>query len=193
MLLIGLAADVGVGKTTVAELLVRYHGFAHFAFADPVKSITKIAFRLTDDWLTDERKNVVHPDWGITPRQMYQKVGTDAFQPVFGTNVWTHHMQLRIRDAQEIGWRCPVVISDVRPSLDGLEVEAPWIRRQGGTIIHVTGPQRREHAAGSANHSSNKKVEFVPGDLTLHNGGTLEQLQDAVSTLVTHLYTLKEK
>lgn len=180
-ILIGLAGAVGVGKTTVADILT-IHGYYAYAFADPVKAAVKVAFDLELSWLTDERKNEVHPYWGMTPREMYQKFGTDAMQPVFGADVWVRAMEHRLIE----GNHQRAVITDVRPGLNGVNLEADFIRKHG-VLVHVEGPSRREQPASRISHSSNGKVPWQYGDLVLDNSGDIRDLQAAVAALLNKL------
>ncbi len=49
--LIGLAGLIGSGKDTVADILVRDHGFVKISFADKMKRIAKDAYDFTDEQL----------------------------------------------------------------------------------------------------------------------------------------------
>lgn len=183
-LLLALTGPVGIGKTTAAKVF-EVHGFRLHAFADPVKIAASVAFNLTPLWLSDEYKNRIHPYWGMTPREMYQRVGTEAFQTEFGTDVWIRSMQQRL-DQLPVGRD---LITDVRPGKDGRCYEAEFVREQGGKVIHMVGPARREQPAGTAQHSSNGSVPFVDGDLTLYNTGTLYQLHENIASLLAGLET----
>lgn len=51
MRLLGLAGNIGAGKDSVAELLVRDHAFVSVALADPLKHLTRRLFQVSDDAL----------------------------------------------------------------------------------------------------------------------------------------------
>lgn len=171
-ILLGLTGGIGVGKTTAAGLIdFQYpHGTVQrLAFADPVKRITKMAFMLDDRWLTDEAKNTIHPMWGITPRDMFRKVGTDLFVDTFGTDFWIKHMKVALDKAwKSMEDKAPVheesfgivVITDVR-NITGDNAEANWVRSLGGRVVHIKGPNRRDPGAL---HKSDQAVNFVAGE-----------------------------
>lgn len=89
------------GKDTLADYLVDNRDFGKYSFADPIREICKVAFDWTDEDFTDrEKKEMVDPDYGISPRQAMQWIGTEAFQyligekfPLFeskvGRGIWT--------------------------------------------------------------------------------------------------------
>ena len=184
--LIFLTGAVGVGKTTVASLLAE-RGFHALAFADPVKEIVKIAFNLEHQWLTDAYKNEQHPFWHMTPREMYQRVGTEAFQTAFGSDIWINNVQLRLRDLRIQKPDLDVVVTDVRPGKGGVQLEAAFARRHG-TLVHVIGPSRREQTVQQLQHSSNGPVPFETGDIYLYNTGTVLELRQRVDELVEKLH-----
>lgn len=181
-LLLGLAGAIGVGKSETASILHQL-GFYTLAFADPMKQAVRTAFHLEAQWLLDDYKNVRHPYWQLTPREMFQRVGTEAFQTEFGTDFWIRNMAYRLQ-----GISGNVVITDVRPGKDGYCHEADFIRSNGGIMIHVRGPARREQPAHTTNHSSNGLVPMLPGDLELFNTGTLLDLKQRVSALLETIH-----
>jgi hypothetical protein len=57
--IIGIAGRAGAGKDTVADILVREHGFVKIALADPLKRACKEFFNFTDEqlWGPSEERN----------------------------------------------------------------------------------------------------------------------------------------
>lgn len=76
--IIGLAAVARSGKDTVASMLLEHPEVAAYALADPLKLGCQALFGLTDDeaWL-DEIKETSIDLWGVSPRQMFQRAGTE--------------------------------------------------------------------------------------------------------------------
>ncbi len=76
--MIGLAAKARSGKDTVAAMLLEHPEVAAYALADPLKEGCQALFGLTDQetW-SDEAKELIIPDWGMSPRQMFQRAGTE--------------------------------------------------------------------------------------------------------------------
>lgn len=76
--IIGLAAIARSGKDTVASMLLERGDVAAYALADPLKLGCQSLFGLTDEetW-SDDLKEKHIPLWGMSPRQMFQRVGTE--------------------------------------------------------------------------------------------------------------------
>ena len=79
--LIGIIGLKNSGKDTMGNYLTTHHGFTKYAFANPVKEICKSLFSLSDEQLEDRKlKEKMDPRWGISPREMFQRIGTDFGQ-----------------------------------------------------------------------------------------------------------------
>ena len=79
--LIGIIGLKNSGKDTMGDYLISNHGFIKYAFANPVKEICKTLFSLSDEQLEDRvLKEKMDPRWGVSPREMFQKIGTDFGQ-----------------------------------------------------------------------------------------------------------------
>ncbi|MHC8306786.1 deoxynucleotide monophosphate kinase family protein [Pseudomonas sp. PB3P13] len=76
--IIGLAAVARSGKDTVASMLLEHPDVSTFALADPLKAGCQALFGLTDDeaWSDDFKEKDI-PLWRASPRQMFQRVGTE--------------------------------------------------------------------------------------------------------------------
>jgi hypothetical protein len=111
-MILGLVGQKGAGKDTVADYLVREHGFTKLAFADPVKKVCEAMFALESNYFhCPLLKEQVISAWGMSPREMMQKVGTDIVRVQMGDRFWIKHMQYRLDSLQQ---GTNVVISDVR-------------------------------------------------------------------------------
>jgi hypothetical protein len=76
--IIGLAALARSGKDTVASMLLERNEVAAYALADPLKAGCQALFGLTSVETWDDRiKEEIIPLWSLSPRQMFQQVGTD--------------------------------------------------------------------------------------------------------------------
>lgn len=173
--IIGIAGKARSGKDTVASLLWTHAGYTRLAFADPVKLASQAIFRLTNEqtW-SDAVKELPIPPWGLSPRQMFQLVGTECVKPIFGEYIWIKRMMLDMQFLAEDN----IVIPDVR-----FEPEAQFIRSVGGKILHLSRPGVQE----VAKHVSEAGVRREDGDLVIVNDGTLEDLADKVLDLIHDL------
>jgi hypothetical protein len=58
-MIIGMTGKAGSGKDTVADILVREHGFVKVAFADPLKRLVRDVYAFTDEqlWGPSDKRN----------------------------------------------------------------------------------------------------------------------------------------
>lgn len=153
MVLIGLVGRKHSGKDTFADYLVNHYGFTKQAFAGPVKEICRVMFLLTPEQLEDpQQKETVDKRWGLSPRQMMQKVGTDMVRQVWDENFWLKNMDLRLCDGD-------VVISDVR-----FPNEAQYIRDRGGVLVRIVCSKETTDT-----HTSETSQESIQEDVSIVN------------------------
>lgn len=79
-ILIGLVAPKQSGKDTIADYLCMKYSFKKYNFADPLKEGIGKIFGFTNEQLYGDDKEVIDPFWGVSPREVLQKVGTELFQ-----------------------------------------------------------------------------------------------------------------
>lgn len=78
-----------VGKDVVANILREQHGFRSYSFALPLKQVSQILFGLTDEQVwNDKYKEVAIDGWGLTPRRIFQLLGTEGGRLVFREDLW---------------------------------------------------------------------------------------------------------
>lgn len=174
MKLIGICGKARAGKDTIARYLFETHGFTRIAFADPVKQAAQHIFGLTHSQTWDDNlKSTVIPYWNMTPRQMFQKLGTDATHPIFGRDVWMkrwfmHYAQLEQTDH--------IVVPDVR-----YDLELAGIRQLGGSIITVRRGEGLDGAEGQ--HISENGLSMAP-DCIIENDGSLTDLYNSIDAVL---------
>jgi hypothetical protein len=171
--IIGIAGKARSGKDSAASYLFAAYGFTRIALADPLKLAAQQMFGLTDaqTW-SDAVKEEVIPFWGLSPRQMFQRLGSDAVKPVFGNDHWVKRFKISyalLKDTDR------VVVPDIR-----FEYEADMIRDLGGLMIHIT----RDSAAPVSAHVSEAGILHKPGDVSVSNNFTLQDFYDALDKVV---------
>lgn len=176
-MIIGLGYKARSGKDTVATHLVSNHSFVQESFAYPLKEyIGRQICGFNDKQLYGAWKEIVSPEWGLTPRQMLQMVGTDAMRDNVHIDFWVIPMRRKLKE--HLKNSRSIVISDVR-----MENEAALIKEMGGILIRVD--RDNPDKISSPKHKSEYELEDYSGwDYIIDNNETLERLYDGVEVIV---------
>lgn len=122
-MILGLSGFAGAGKSTIAEYLVRQHGFVRLSFASAVKDVTASAFgwdrqRLEGSSPQDrDWREQPDPFWSqrmgkpFSPRTALQYIGTDIFRNRVLSTIWVDNVIVKIRNTAPTA---NIVIDDVR-------------------------------------------------------------------------------
>lgn len=159
-MIIGITGYAGVGKDTLADLLVEHQGFEKRSFAEPLKAFYLLIGRERDlahiELVGMDKAKRVLP----SIREDLQKIGTAA-REVFGENFWID-LSMPKADAN-------VVFADVRyPN------EADAIRKAGGKIIRL----KRSKIKPVNQHSSELMLDTIEPDLTIEDMGIMASLSE---------------
>jgi dephospho-CoA kinase len=165
---IGISGRARSGKDTVASFMVPFGGY-QYGFADPIRQmLLPLGIDMRSDYWQSRKEEVIAA-LGVSPRRMMQTLGTEWGRQLINKDLWL------ILAQQELLRLGPgMVVSDVR-----FENEAEWVRRMGGRIIHLDRPQ----AKSVESHASEAGVKREPGDIVIHNTGSLAELQQKVTEL----------
>ena len=164
-MIIGICGKKGSGKDTVADFLVHEYGFHKTSFAEPLKQICQCLFELTAEQLHDPiKKEEVIPEWNLSPRQMFQKIGTDLFRKHFDQDIWLKLFRSRLKKS-----KCPnIVVADVR-----FQNEADLVKENGGLLIEI---RRQSRQSQKQDFHESENVEINNIDKVFLNDGSLEEL-----------------
>jgi hypothetical protein len=177
-MIIGLGYQARAGKDTVASHLVNHHSFVQESFAFPLKEfVGRQICGFNDKQLYGAWKEVIDPEWGLTPRQMLQLIGTDALRKVVHDDFWVIPMKRKLKE--HIRNERHVVISDVR-----FMNEIALIKKLGGTVVRIdrTNPDK---ISGFDKHSSETELDYYDGwDDVLENNRTLAELYTKVDYMM---------
>lgn len=176
--IVGFGHQMGVGKDTAAELLVKDYEFRNMKFADALKSVCCAVFGWEKYQLEDQEfKQTEDKFWEITPRRALQLVGTDAMRNNIRQDIWVKALERRIRSTYHRNY----VITDVR-----FPNEAEAIRRWGGHVIRIDRPgfsstDPNRHASETA------LLDYDKWSGVIMNDGTIDELAKKVKAELARL------
>lgn len=170
-MIVGLCGHKRVGKDTVAKRL-ESHGFKQIALADPIKFIAMVTFGWTDEMVYGKNgydREKIEEEWGFSVRHALERIGTEMGRNLH-EDVWVRKV---IAHAKEVHPQ-RIVVSDVR-----FHNEARAIRKNGGVIWKIVRPD----FSGDARHASEMEIDDIEANYTLHNDGTIEELEAKVDKI----------
>ncbi len=183
MKVIGLGCTAQVGKDTAAEYWEKkFPGrVKRVAFADKLKQVCMLLFDLSYEqcYGSKEIKEAIDPRWGMSPREILQKVG-EGMRKIY-SDIWVDTVfYTTIPDHQKDGYDF-FVISDVRYPNEGDKVH-----KEDGTLIKVL-----REAGGvevGANHSSETAMkDYTAFDFIIDNNGSFEEYFETLDKLMEQI------
>jgi hypothetical protein len=192
-MIIGICGFQSSGKDTIANYLVKEHGFARFSFASALKDIIAIMFKWPREQLEGlttadrEWREEIDPWWAnslkmphLTPRFVMQHFATELFRKHFHPDIWVKILERNLYDFLYANNNPNIVISDCR-----FKNEINMIKSFGGEIIqvHRNAPdwfykyRRGEYSKEFETlHSSETEWIRCHRDYDIENNGTLYEL-----------------
>jgi hypothetical protein len=170
--IIGIAGYAGSGKSTVAELLIREHGFERLKFADGLKDMLR-ALGLSDGWIEGDLKETPSPLFlGHTPRHAMQTLGTEWGRQCIGEDFWVNYWTMRVKGRLASSMTSKIVVDDVRyPN------ELAAVQRFSGRLWWVSRPGVRPSSMHSSEHGlASELARFEE----ISNAGELAGLADTI-------------
>lgn len=148
-------------------------------FAYPVYQIAAIIVgREVDDIMADPKfKNQIQL-YGLTGRELLQKIGTECFREVLSTDIWIQVMDRKLKQLESAGLT-GVIISDLRFVNECHFLEEMW----RATIVKMVG---RESGV-PITHQSESELDSISGIHHIHNTGSYTGLMNILSDFCKHL------
>ena len=184
--IIGFLGGKHAGKDTAGNYLIEKFNYTKYAFGDPVKDICKTMFSLTDSQITDPtEKEMIDPRWGISPRTMFQRIGTEFGQiglyklfPELKGKVPYRTLWVKLfEDWVKKNKSKMIVITDIR-----FEHEIKAIKENNGVIIKIN-----RETEFNDNHISEIELKTIDQNLidyTIDNNYTLDDLYSQLDTII---------
>ena len=171
-IVVGIAGLAGAGKDTFANYLIeelkKYQvSVGTYAFAEPVKHVAGYVFGMTEGELHTQagKAAVAIHGYGLTNREILQKVGTESFRDVFAQQIWIDFANRVLSERTEVF----TIITDLR-----FENELNFVQ-SNGISIRIDAPKRNKITV--PDHPSERFVQNMPVDVVVSNDGSLADLQ----------------
>jgi len=165
--IIGISGAAQCGKDTAADhILSKRPAYQKTSFADPIKTMIRAGFGLTDAQLYGTKKDIVDQFYGCSPRHMMQTLGTEYGRHQINQNIWVLAMQHHL---EQLGGT--FIIPDIR-----FENEAKFVREHG-VLIHIVG---RDNNIKESGHISEAGIETHANDYHIMNDKDLPFFLDEV-------------
>ncbi len=181
MRIIGIHGKAESGKDTLGRSFMRairpQYKSARIAFADALKSTAMTMFNLTHEQAY-EQKDYVHPVYGMTVRDLLQKLGTEFARDMIDTDFWVKRAEMAIKEFEaEVTQNdpkrvCFVVMPDVR-----FNNEARFIRRYGGHIVEVLRDGPSTLTDIEKQHKSEQGINREYIDFVVNNNRSIQALE----------------
>lgn len=166
--LIGICGKAGSGKNALADYIESTDPDKYVldSFASPLKnglcSILGLPLKELEEM---KDKGEIHPDLGITIRNMLQTLGTEWGRDLINKDIWNILARERIlKHPDKV-----VIMTDVR-----FDNEANLIHELGGKLIYVSRPTDECRSVGT--HSSENSLSEYLIDYIIDNSGSIGEL-----------------
>lgn len=183
MKLIGLSGYARAGKDTVADILVKQHGFEKIGFADALRDVLlridpmlgiytdEEPYRLSDQLKRDESWRPYRGDYDPEVRRLLQQLGV-AIRDVVDPDAWVNAAFRKMVPAGRY------VIPDMR-----FPNEFYAIENEGGVTVRI---ERPGYGPVNGHISETSLDDFLFGH-TLSNDGTVTKLERWCAALVAEM------
>ena len=179
-LLIGVTGKKQNGKDTIANYLHSRYKYNHLSFAGALKEGVKALFDFSEQQVNGDLKEVIDNRWGVSPRVVMQKFGTEIIRegaqkivPNIGNNFWVKRLEL---DLQRMKGE-KIVISDVR-----FPNEIQKIKELGGIVILVDRPSMNANCHDC--HASENSINKEDADYVVINDSTMAELYKKIDEIL---------
>jgi dephospho-CoA kinase len=194
-MLIAILGKKSSGKDTFSNYLINHQGFIKYAFGDPLKKGIQSFFNLSDQQLTDERlKEEIDERWGVSPRKLFQIIGTDIFQKSiydFIPDLKLNNNNNNNTDNSKKHWvylfkewylneikknpNVKVIVSDTR-----FLHEVETIKELNGKIIKIIRPtDKNKNINLNDTHQSENEINEIPAEMIddiIYNDKSIDDL-----------------
>lgn len=193
MAIISISGKISTGKDTVADIIqsiTPYYNWEVKKFAGKLKVIAEILTGVPTRQFEDQefKKQDMPPEWGMTYRDLLQKLGTDAMRNGLHTNVWVNALfadYIGMYDLDTDRTTYPNwIISDCR-----FPNEFKSVQDHKGINIKVV--RETGNTVGIIHASETALDDCTEWDYIVDNNGTVEELTAQILSILEKENLLK--
>jgi hypothetical protein len=173
---IGITGKKFHGKDTLGNIFVSKYNFKRMAYADNLKEACRHIFGFSDEQLYGNLKEQIDDFWGVSPRVLFQFIGTDLFRNQIGqiipnikNDIWIKSVEKTIINESVNNPDLKIVITDIR-----FPNEVELIKKFNGKIIKIIRPDLED----TDSHIS-ENYDII-SDLTIINDQDLQYLEEQI-------------
>ena len=190
MAIISISGKIGSGKDTIADIIMQYtpyHRWQVKKFAGKLKDIAEILTGVPKINFEDQefKQQDMGPEWGMTYRDLLQKLGTEAMRSGLHKNVWVNALfsdyQFNIEEDEQVSYW---IITDSR-----FPNELAAVKEHNGIAIKVI--RDSGNTIGTTHTSETALDDYTDWDYVINNNGTLEELKTQVLSILEKESLLK--
>jgi len=178
--IVGITGKAGSGKDTAVEQFMSAHEHPlayRLAFGTGVKHAAAYIFQEPLGKFYDNKEDM-SAQWGITYREMLQKLGTDFARDMIDKDFWVKWLSnkvVEVADSIKL-----VFVTDVR-----FDNEADWIKKCGGIVVEIQRPGSISILdEAEQKHPSEHGVDRALIDVTIINRGTIPRLGEKLEAVL---------
>ncbi len=170
-MIIGINGKIGSGKDTFAHMIIEQQpGWEIKKFAAKLKQVASILTGAPPERFEDQDFKKQESEFGITYRELLQKIGTEAMRDNIHTDVWVRALfaEYKLTNSYPLQPKYPNwIITDCR-----FQNEADAIRDRGGYILRIDRP-----GTTNGTHPSETALDYYLFDWVISNSGDLDDLR----------------
>lgn len=169
--LIGIHGKPRSGKDTISNYLCGNYNFVRHGPSVHVKDTAAVMFNVPREYFDDDNmKDQVDPFWGISYREMAQKVGKECSRDIFGEDFWMRHVERKLNEIRsENSEYNGMILADIRYAN-----EVEWVKQHQGVVVFVVRDNRP--TVSNEQHDAEKGLPLELADMVLYNNNTKQQL-----------------
>ena len=193
-MILSISGRIGSGKDTIADIIQTITPYYHWEvkkFAGKLKDVAELITGIPKVRFEDQefKKSDMGPEWGMTYRDLLQKIGTEAMRNGVHENVWVNALFSEYQattvtvgtsefDFTEEDQLPNWIITDTR-----FPNELQAVKEKNGITIKVV--RNTDNTVGVAHTSETALDDYTEWDYIVDNNGTIEDLKIQVMAILS--------